>query len=271
MTSHHTSQPSSRISQYHRQSAQPSVSHTVSSVTTSYYCRHHQLLLQSSRQPVSYSVHHPHLQPARVAPYALPMVRAHHMSRETVAPTSDIAPIIVVASSRPLTTPRHTRDSQLDPVCTMTRILNNPTRSVPSVLSLLVGLSVPFLGRSRAHLRPPALRRGIAHTLHHHNIGFALHQLPAHRASSVTNVTRAVSSNTSITRSTLSPAPRGQHCHQYHAVNSFASASRSTQSLVTRSLRFDFVRLLLDRVVVSRPLRHLPYQSSTSQPRVLTS
>jgi len=171
--------------------------------------------------PISSSAY-PHLQPARVAPYALPMVRGHHMSRETVAPTSDIAPIIVVANSRPLATPRHTRDSQLDPVCTMTRILNNPTRFPRYYHSLLVSPShssvVPALTFDHQHC---ALVSRILYTI-------------TTLASRYTNYLHIVpyQSPTSLVRSPQTPSSRGQPCHQHHAVNTVTSTTRSTHSTV---------------------------------------
>ena len=185
--------------------------------------------------------------------------RAHHRRRE------------LAASHNAATHPRFTTRSSLhhDSDC------QHPN-SAPSVLSHLVGLSVPFLGRSRAHPQPPALRLGIADTSHRHNIGLALHQLPAHRASSVTNVTRSVSSNTIDLRSHTSSTMLNSITSTTHAVNLVTSTTRSTHhqcfsinSVISISIAS--VRLLLHHIVVSLPLRRLPFQSSTSQSRVLTS
>lgn len=108
--------------------------------------------------------------------------------------------------------------------------------SVPSVSSHLVGLSVPFSNRSRAHLRPPALRLGIARTPHRNNIGFALQQLPAHRVSSVTNVTRAVSSSNNTTRSILSTTIHvtrtRSHLQHHHDARTRLPASRRGFTLI---------------------------------------
>ena len=130
-----------------------------------------------------------------------------------------IASIIVVTNLRPPATPQHTdRDSQLDPVCTMTRILNIPIGFLHYLHSLLVSPShssiVPALTFGHQHC---ALVSRVLYTV-------------TTSALLCTNYLHIVSrrSQTSLVRTPQPPIPHGQPCYHHLVVNPVTITSRST-------------------------------------------
>ena len=131
----------------------------------------------------------------------IPLIPRHLHHFRAISFSIYIASIIVVTSLRPPATSQHTtRDSQLDPVCAMTRILNIPTRFLQYLHTLLVSPSHSSI--------VPALTFGHQHCV---LVSRVLYTVTT-SASLYNNYLHIVSrrSQTSLVRSPQAPTPRGQ-------------------------------------------------------------